>query len=464
MSRRHHRLSATVMCRKEPIAPVGSVTERRARSVRPGFATFLVLWVLAAGTLALLAVQASAFSQAALGREALARTRAYWAARAGVEALIARLEDHTENPATDDAYALRDDLAQVSTGTLEGAEYLITHATPNGERLGPLDAHSRINIHQMNADALMLLPYMTEDVADAILDWVDEDDDVRELGAEIGQYTSTPYPYNPRNAPFRSLLELELVLGVLPEFVRGEDWNLNGLLDMNERDGNASWPPDNADDVLDAEWSAIITVASRDGGFAASGEERLDLAAADASELVRRVGVDARQADVIVNYVSQTPTATMGDFIRTNLNNLRNAAGERIDAQAPALEREQLAALLNECELGVAAGPRPGKVNINTCDAEILEYVPQIDASLADAITAERDARTNGFTSVADLLDVPGMTRGRLAQIFNLFDVRSNVYVAVSRGRDSRTGIECHITATLDRTTLPLTIREVHVR
>ena len=37
-----------------------------------------------------------------------------------------------------------------------------------------------------------------------------------------------------------------------PEFVRGEDWNLNGRLDPNEDDGDISYPPDNSDGKLDA--------------------------------------------------------------------------------------------------------------------------------------------------------------------------------------------------------------------
>ena len=35
----------------------------------------------------------------------------------------------------------------------------------------------------------MGLPGMTEDVADAILDWLDTDDEPRELGAEIEYYS-----------------------------------------------------------------------------------------------------------------------------------------------------------------------------------------------------------------------------------------------------------------------------------
>lgn len=433
---------------------------------RRGFATFLVLWVIVIAAVVLTAVEASSFRQAAQGRDALARTRAYWAARAGLEATIARLEHGTESGDASDPYLILDDMAAVATGALAGVEYRVAWSGRNGDILGPADAHAKLNVNALSTDSLMLLTFMTEDVADAIQDWVDVDEDVRPFGAEFGQYQTLPFPYLPRNAPMRSLLELELILGVPPEYVRGEDWNLNGMLDPNEDDGDDSWPPDNRDGVLEGEWSSILTTASRDGGLGASGQARVDLSVADASELTQRINVDATQADVIINYVSLAANASLADFIRTNLNQLRNPSTNQVlNQSAIPLSRDQLAALLNETTIGSeAAGPRPGKLNINTCEPEVLEYLPQIDALLADAIIAERSARTFGFASVVDLLDVPGMTRGRLAQMYALLDVRSNVFIATIRGRDSRTGIEVEIVATVDRSTLPVTIREVLIR
>ena len=55
---------------------------------------------------------------------------------------------------------------------------------------------------------LMTLPGMTESIADAILDWIDPDDDTRDLGAEREYYASLPHPYAPRNGPLGSIEEL----------------------------------------------------------------------------------------------------------------------------------------------------------------------------------------------------------------------------------------------------------------
>lgn len=446
------------------------------------FATMLVLWVVAIGAVMLAAVQASAFRQAAAGREALARVRAHWAARAALENVLSSLDASTQSPDTSNAYAITDDITQVSEGQLDGSFFRVSWTDNGQERFGAMDEHSKLNINLLTQTELMLLPDMTEDVADSILDWIDGDDDTRPLGAEIGYYLTQPGATVPRNAYIRSIAELELISGVTPEIVRGEDWNLNGRLDPNENDGNASWPWDNADGQLDAGWSAILTASSVDGGLAESGEERLNLAIATADEVTQRINVTAAQADAIVAYGASSG-AVMSDFIRRDLDQLGSTGqqGGTGGARVEPLSTDQLAALFAEAKIDAAAATSttatgsgedttattaalPGKLNINTCQAETLQYLTDIDPATADAIIAEREARPNGFTSIVDLLDVAGMTRNRLSRISNVLDVRSNVYRVDCRGRDEQTGIECELIVTINRSTLPASITEFRTR
>jgi type II secretory pathway component PulK len=452
----------------------------RRRPTRRAFATVLVLIVAAIASVLLVALQTSAWRGAAAGREAVSYVRAKWAARAGVEAIIARLAAATLEPDQSSATALNADLAAVATDpalrALRDATFSITHW--DGERLadGPADAHAKLNVNWMTREALLLIPNMTEDVADAILDWIDADDEPRLLGAESSYYLSLPAPYEARNGPVRHLQELELVSGLRPDLLRGEDWNLNGDLDDDE-DG-AEPPPGSglvpsADGLLNAGWSAYLTAASVDGGYAASGQPRLDLATASSEDIVRRIGVTSEQADVIRDHVASDSAATLADFLTTDLATMAQqtqaATGQglfgRARARVPALTPEQLAALFNECTTDdPAAPPRPGKLNVNVCPAETLQYLPGIDSGLADSIVAERRARPGGFTSVTDLLAVPAMTADRLAELIPYLDVRSNVFVVNSRGRDAATGMEVVITATVDRSTLPVTIKEMLIR
>lgn len=82
---------------------------------------------------------------------------------------------------------------------------------------------------------LLTLPGMSEDIADAILDWLDEDEEPRPFGAEVEYYSTLPTPYVPKNGPVLSVEELLLVRGVTPTLLFGADANRNGVLDADEQ-------------------------------------------------------------------------------------------------------------------------------------------------------------------------------------------------------------------------------------
>src|SRR5262245_18363355 len=99
-----------------------------------------------------------------------------------------------------------------------------------GLRYGATDESSKINITALMQldpsgkvlhDALMKLPNMTEDIAAAIVDWVDPDDDERPARAESQTYTGMSPGYRCKNGPLDSLEELLLVRGVTPELLFG---------------------------------------------------------------------------------------------------------------------------------------------------------------------------------------------------------------------------------------------------
>jgi type II secretory pathway component PulK len=113
-------------------------------------------------------------------------------------------------------------------------------------KYGVTDEAGKLNINALIAadptgqvlhDALMTLPNMTEDVADAIVDWVDPDDTARANGAESSAYLSLPNPYRAKNGPIHTLDELLLVRGVTPQLLYGTDRNRNGQPDDDPNGG-----------------------------------------------------------------------------------------------------------------------------------------------------------------------------------------------------------------------------------
>jgi len=83
-------------------------------------------------------------------------------------------------------------------------------------------------------------PLLTAEVIDAIVDWVDPDEDARTNGAENSYYLAAPGEYRAKNGPLNSLDELLLVRGVTPQLLYGTDRNRNGVAD-DEGDGTGGF-------------------------------------------------------------------------------------------------------------------------------------------------------------------------------------------------------------------------------
>jgi hypothetical protein len=118
-----------------------------------------------------------------------------------------------------------------------------------GFRYGLEDESSRLNLNTLllldqqtsgaGAQALLMLPAMTPDVADAILDWIDPDETARQNGAERDVYSGQSPSYAPKNGPLESVEELLLVRGVTPMLLFGMDADRNGVVDAREASNGA---------------------------------------------------------------------------------------------------------------------------------------------------------------------------------------------------------------------------------
>ncbi len=177
--------------------------------------------------------------------------RCKWACRAGIEKAMAVLkDDETENDSLIDTWSDNDE--DFNDVLLERCWFTVR----------VIDEASKLNINTATKDQLMGLPYMVEEIADAIIDWRDADDVPESMGAESGYYESLTFGYSARNGPFKTIRELLLVKDITDDLFYGEDTNLNGQLDYNERDGDLSPPLDDGDDVLDVGWAAYLTCYS----------------------------------------------------------------------------------------------------------------------------------------------------------------------------------------------------------
>jgi type II secretory pathway component PulK len=178
------------------------------------------------------------------------------------------------------------------------------------------------------ASRLLMIPGMTYELADAILDFIDEDETPRTNGCESEYYSSLSPPYSSKNSPLESIDELLLVAGVTPDLLYGEDVNRNGLLDPNENDGDATWPPDNADGILQLGWSAYLTVHGREKNARWDGTPRINVNDNDLASLYDQLEqeFDATVAQFVIAYRIAGPT-TNGSSNSINSGSGGNSAG-----------------------------------------------------------------------------------------------------------------------------------------
>lgn len=122
----------------------------------------------------------------------------------------------------------------------------------------------------------------------------------------------------------RSLVELLTVPGVTEELLLGEDRNANGILDSNENDGDATWPPDNSNGVLDAGWSADWTLMGAESSFRSNGERKINLNQPDLVALYDQLAQFATQEEARFVVAWRISSAIYTDSPTLNAETIRS--------------------------------------------------------------------------------------------------------------------------------------------
>jgi hypothetical protein len=420
-----------------------------------GSVIVIALWALGIAAIVTSSIQVFAFRQALHGIEVHDRIQARWAARAGIESTIAAIADHTAAPVPNSAFAMSTDLDLVSTGTMGNATWDIRHHVDGTDWRGPMDESSKFNINsENNSIFILVIDDMAFGVLDAILDWIDTDDEPRLLGVERDYYLSLETAYEPRNGPLRSIAELELIAGVMPSDVRGEDWDIDFRLDANEDDGGESLPWDEPDNYLEGGWASLLTTSSVDGGATDSGEPRINLRNTDPETVQIRLFLEPAQADALIDF-ALLDGADLSTLLQQSLRSLSG------DAEGVTnLTDDQLRLVFAETCLFEAHNAPPGRLNINTVSPELLYRLLPNNSRLVEELLYLRSNNAGGITSPVDFQQIPGIQSSMVVFLNGLFDVKSNVYTISCLGRAEGSGVEQEIIVIVDRSTLPVTILE----
>ena len=296
----------------------------------------------------------------------------------------------------------------------------------SGVRYGLENESARINLNALLAldqqkdgaarRMLSALPEMTEEIADAILDWLDQDDQPRRFGAEANDYLGLDPPYAPKNGPLEAIEELLLVRGVTPELFFGADRNRNGILDADEmtESGTGSLPVDG--------WSRYLTLDSRERNLQPDGTPKINVNSSDLRQLYRdlEAALGKEVATFVVAYrqhggqqaggTDQPARAVQIDFAQKARQEIKTildliATQVRLPARAEGQPQQVLEspfsenrAALNEYlpelmdQLTVRGETTiEGRINLNLAPAVVLLGIPGMTVDMVDDIVATRD-------------------------------------------------------------------------
>ncbi len=303
----------------------------------------------------------------------------------------------------------------------DGMYWIIAHdfTTDEEATFGVVPESARVNVSVSPPDRLALLPGMNTETANAIADWRDGDDEVREGGAESDYYLAQRTGYDAKNSRFETLEELLLVRDIDSTILFGEDTNRNGVLDSNENDANATPPEDNADGNLDVGAYPYLTVYSAESNQTPDGGERVNInQGGEVFQLLRDELSESRFNEVSPRVPGGRPFQNELDF-----------------AVKLRLTDEEFGELENE--ITTSGQPvRRGLINIMSAPAEVLDLLPGLEPGdgqkivnareqegesmlwLVDAIGQEKAVQAAGLLTTdsyqysADILAISGDGRG----------------------------------------------------
>ncbi len=327
-------------------------------------------------------------------------------------------------------------------------------------RHGASDEAGKIDVNGLMAldktgkrlkDMLLKLPDMTEEIADAILDWLDTDNDPRPLGAENDAYAGQSPSYRCKNGPIETIEELLLVRGVTLDLLFGLDKNRNGIIDPEEDDGTG---------ISNRGWSAYLTVYSRLQNVDDQGQPLADLNGGElatlydqlteklnedlakyvvlcrlygASAAATTTGVlfspDGTVLAIAVNTGGNSRPGSLSSLSRDQLtagkaqkkiNSIFDLVNTQVTVQGgrgqpslvyssplndPAQQRELLAKMF-QTSTATSGTESRGKINVNTAPREVLAAFPEFTDTDVETILSLRPSMTGDDTS-DDTFDTP---------------------------------------------------------
>jgi type II secretory pathway component PulK len=386
-----------------------------------------------------------------------------------------------------------------------------------GVRFGLENESGKINLNTLVAldkasenagrTMLMALPDMTEEIADAILDWLDSDDEARESGAESEYYATLDPPYTPKNGPLGSIEELLLVRGVTPQLLFGTDAQRTGLTTSS----GSTWTTDftgSSDSTEDATgssdssgrgWASYLTLYSRETNLASDGEAKINVNDSDLQTLYDKLteAIGEAYATYIVAYrlqssayqakdsdsslkVETTPSGqldltasgqltlkTVLDLIGQRVRVKYQGQQSEVILESPFANEQEamrtyLPILMDKLTTNAASKAISGRINLHYAPQEVIAAIPGMTSEIAEQIVAQRDEAQDSsevqFQHATWLLTEGIVTLDQMKALLPYVTAGGDVYRCQVVGYYDKDGPCARIEAMLDATKRPAAV------
>ncbi|MHB0937623.1 MAG: helix-hairpin-helix domain-containing protein [Armatimonadota bacterium] len=347
-----------------------------------GVALITAIWILVVLLILVGGFAAVIHSETQIARNFGDMTCARWAAREGVrraEVMVGQVAAQPYTALTDEQRLLT---SPEGTGAVDETAYEVAIE----------DEAGKLNLNTATREQLGAL--FPAEVADAIIDWRDEDGIPGAQGAEEEYYAELSPPYHCKNAPFTTVGELRLVAGVDDDL----------LAEQVTEDGKTR--------------EDLLTVSSSDSNTDAEGQPRLNINTASKEEFTERCGdvLSSQDIDAIIRRRGSRQFASPADLL-----------------QISRLGRNKVAQVYDRLTTSDAE-TRIGLINLNTAPAEVLALLPGMTESAVQAIIARRDEQ-GPFAGVGELLQINSISTSVFRQLAGSLTARSRTFGVRSTGR-----------------------------
>jgi DNA uptake protein ComE-like DNA-binding protein len=402
---------------------IDSSFEFRHSNFRRGSTFIITAWILTALTGLTLAIAHAVRVETAAAADKVALAQSIAAEKGAEQFVLSAVDAELATPGTIHSDEMLDLMAGMQIGN---AYVYILKPDPEDESaiaFGLTDEAAKVDLNTASAARLLMLPNMTQDLVDSIIDWRDADDTPGSMGAESGTYAGLPTPYRCKNANFETVEELLLVNGFDTDILFGTDGLRAGRAFSTNTAENAP-PPDPASALL----GTTLGTSTSDRGIAPF-ITVYGVKASTTPPATTTTGLTGGTTTTTANV--NNPNAAFQKILQDNLATGRStqilttmdtlpaplrvtsgaqtiysfqsvfhwAAAVNLTSAEYALVYNQLTATLLAYVQPVAGGfiisatpisPPIAKTNVNTAPEQVLMCLPNLDQADAQSILATR--------------------------------------------------------------------------